>query len=420
MVRARARPQDRGMTQTPHDGPADESRPDAESENAASGHSDTKTEGPRVSAEQARDLGRLRRSVTDRKIAGVAGGLGRHFDVDPTVLRVAFVVLCFFGGAGFVLYGAAWLLVPEEGETEANISMSPNTRNTALIIAGAVAALLLIGDGWWGGWGFPWPLAILGLILFLVLRSKDKDKDKHVNTPPQGQWAGPVREDGSTATLTEQPAWMPPATQTYQAPAPKPDRGPKLFWFTIALVAVALGGLGLFDVAGVDFPDAAYPALALAVIGAMLVVGAWVGRAGGLIAMGIIAAVVLAGSSVAQTFDGPRVTRAPTQAGELRSSYFTPAGSIHLDLTDIENLEALDGRTVDVEANVGELVVTVPDDLTVDIAAEVDGGGEINVLGQSEGGNNVAVEQRIDGGQDAPELDLNLDLVFGSIEVRQP
>lgn len=409
------------MTQTPHDGPADESRPDAESEDAASAHSDTKTEGPRVSAEQARDLGRLRRSVTDRKIAGVAGGLGRHFDVDPTVLRVAFVVLCFFGGAGFVLYGAAWLLVPEEGETEANISMNPNTRNTALIIAGGVAALLLIGDGWWGGWGFPWPLAILGLVLFLVLKNKDKDKDKHVSTPPQGQWASAEQGAGSTATFTEQqPAWMPPTTQTYQALAPKPDRGPKLFWFTAALIAVALGALGLFDVAGADFPDAAYPALALAVIGAMLVVGAWIGRAGGLIAMGIIAAVVLAATSVAQTFDGPRVTEAPTQASALRSSYFTPAGSIHLDLTDIENLEALDGRTVDVEANVGELVVTVPDNLTVDIAAEVDGGGEINVAGQTEGGNNVVVEQRIDGGPGAPEIDLNLDLVFGSIEVRQP
>ena len=66
--------------------------------------------GPRVSPQEMRDLGRLRRSRTDRKIAGVAGGLGRHFDIDPTIVRVAFVVLAFFGGAGLLLYGVGWLL----------------------------------------------------------------------------------------------------------------------------------------------------------------------------------------------------------------------------------------------------------------------------------------------------------------------
>ena len=59
-----------------------------------------------------RDFERFRRSRTDRKIAGVAGGLGRHLNIDPTILRVLFVVLVFFGGAGLLLYGVAWLIVP--------------------------------------------------------------------------------------------------------------------------------------------------------------------------------------------------------------------------------------------------------------------------------------------------------------------
>ena len=50
-------------------------------------------DGPRVTRDEMRDLGRLRRSATDRKVAGVAGGLARHLDVDPLILRVAFVVL---------------------------------------------------------------------------------------------------------------------------------------------------------------------------------------------------------------------------------------------------------------------------------------------------------------------------------------
>ena len=58
---------------------------------------------------------RLERSRTDRVVAGVCGGLGDYFDVDPVIFRIAFVVLAFVGGAGFLLYPAAWLLLPEEG-----------------------------------------------------------------------------------------------------------------------------------------------------------------------------------------------------------------------------------------------------------------------------------------------------------------
>ena len=48
----------------------------------------------------------LRRSRTDRKLAGVAGGLGRYAGVDPLILRILFVVLTIFGGSGILLYVA--------------------------------------------------------------------------------------------------------------------------------------------------------------------------------------------------------------------------------------------------------------------------------------------------------------------------
>ena len=57
----------------------------------------------------------LRRSTEDRMLAGVAGGLARYFDVDATLVRIAFVVLTVVGGAGVPLYLAAWLLIPEDG-----------------------------------------------------------------------------------------------------------------------------------------------------------------------------------------------------------------------------------------------------------------------------------------------------------------
>ena len=55
---------------------------------------------------------RLRLSGTDRKIAGVCGGLGEYFELDPVLFRAAFVVLAFAGGLGILLYLALWLVVP--------------------------------------------------------------------------------------------------------------------------------------------------------------------------------------------------------------------------------------------------------------------------------------------------------------------
>jgi len=60
----------------------------------------------------------LRRSYTDRMLAGVAGGLARYFGVDATIVRIAFVVLTVFGGAGIPLYLAGLLLIPEEGSDQ--------------------------------------------------------------------------------------------------------------------------------------------------------------------------------------------------------------------------------------------------------------------------------------------------------------
>ena len=124
-------------------------------------------DGPRVTRDEVRDLGRLRRSVDDRKVAGVAGGLARHLDVDPLVLRVAFVVLAFFGGAGLLLYGACWLLVPEDGSDEAAITLDDRSRTIALLVVGVLAAFALLGDSWGVFW-FPWPLAIIALVVLLL------------------------------------------------------------------------------------------------------------------------------------------------------------------------------------------------------------------------------------------------------------
>ena len=120
--------------------------------------------GPRVTRDEAKDLGRIRRSLTDRKIAGVAGGIARHFDIDPLLVRVGLVLLVIFGGGGILLYAAGWLLIPEEGSDDGVIKVDHRTRTVLLAVVGAIAALSLLGDSF-GGWEFPWPLAIIGLVI---------------------------------------------------------------------------------------------------------------------------------------------------------------------------------------------------------------------------------------------------------------
>lgn len=61
-----------------------------------------------------RDFSRLRRSRTDRSIAGVCGGLAEHFGIDSTVLRIVMLCLILFGGMSLWVYIILWLLIPEE------------------------------------------------------------------------------------------------------------------------------------------------------------------------------------------------------------------------------------------------------------------------------------------------------------------
>jgi phage shock protein C len=63
------------------------------------------------------DLSRkLRRSRRDRQIAGVVGGLAEYFGVDPTLLRVAYVVGSIVSAAfpGILVYLLLWVVMPEE------------------------------------------------------------------------------------------------------------------------------------------------------------------------------------------------------------------------------------------------------------------------------------------------------------------
>jgi phage shock protein C len=55
---------------------------------------------------------RLTRSSVDKKIAGVCGGLADYFDLDPTLVRVLWLLLIFFAGTGVLAYVVLWIALP--------------------------------------------------------------------------------------------------------------------------------------------------------------------------------------------------------------------------------------------------------------------------------------------------------------------
>lgn len=399
----------------PAEGPADQPAPAGTTTDSG-----PRDEGPRVTGAEVRDLARLRRSSTDRHVAGVAGGLARHLDIDPVILRVGFVVLAFFGAAGLLLYAALWLLVPEEDSGRATLDVDPRSRSVALVVAGVLAVLIALGD--WGGWWFPWPLLLIALLVWLVLSRRDRRPstpgpavDPATGRPvPPGAASAADRPPAGTTTMS---GWAGDPATAVRTPDPK-KRGPVLFWFTVALTALALGTLGIVDLAGAAVVDGAYPALALGIVAAMLLVGAFWGRAGGLILLGLVALVALVGTTAGQRWDGERLSERPASAGEVASEYELHRGELVLDLRGVSDLESLDGRSVDLRVGAGRIELVVPDELAIDFDGSA-GVGRVAFGEFERGGFGVELDSGSGGADTVGTLHVEAHIGAGEITVEQ-
>jgi phage shock protein PspC (stress-responsive transcriptional regulator) len=399
------------MSTTPPEAPA----PDQEQQ-AQPG---PQSAGPRTSRDELRDLGRIRRTVgPERKVAGVAGGLARHLDVDPIILRVAFVVLVFFGGSGLLLYGACWLLLPEDGQPSAPLSLDDRSRSVALLVVGAVSLLLLLGDSV-GQFSFPWPLVVVAAIALVALTFLDRDKPGRQRPRPTAPPVPHRHDPVSQQYVPAQPGWVPPPT--YVAPLRPRNprkRGPVLFWFTLFLSAVLVAGLGVLDLAGVPVTDAAYPATVAGTAGVMLLLSAFWGRGGGLVLTGLLAAVAMGATAVPGQLEGDDIQRTPVSAADVPDHLSTGIGEVVLDLTEVEDPAALDGRVLTQDVRVGHIEVIVPDGWGVDYRAEITGVGNVSTEGNDSGGFGVtrAGGWAADPGQ--PTITVDAEMRVGAIEIR--
>ena len=365
----------------------------------------------------------LRRDRRSRMIAGVCGGLGRHLDVDPVVFRILFAVLTFIGGFGLLAYAAAWLFVPDEGERESEAHRLLTGRSAlgavaiaVLVVLGGMVALTTLARGL----NHAVPLLVLAAAIVLVLIWRgDARRGRGPETGtgpgagpgpgdrPQPWWQRPVPTYPAPETGASSPtgaAGGPGPSDAPPAPAPDPTATSEaafastLGWeyrgytpgaepvgtfeappqrrisgLTLSAALLALGLIGVLAEAGA-FHIGGTSALALAVmaVGAGMVVGGLFGRARALIPLGLVLSVPLI---VANALGVPlrgetgNTTWVPASAAALRSPYNLAAGKGQLDLSNVDP----HGGTVHVTAYVGagQLLVTVPDDVAVEITGHV-------------------------------------------------
>lgn len=134
------------------------------------------TQPTEVQPEPERGPKRLLRSRDDRVIAGVGGGLGRYFDIDPVIVRIAFAVSILFGGLGVIAYIAAALFVPADDGTGAP-APSSRTQNvarvTGIVLLGLVAlgglGTLVAAAAFVTGLGYGWVVAVAIAAIGLAL-----------------------------------------------------------------------------------------------------------------------------------------------------------------------------------------------------------------------------------------------------------
>jgi len=346
---------------------------------------------------------RLVRVSKGRWVGGVSAGLGRYFDVNPLIYRIAFAALALAGGTGILLYIAAWLVMPAEDRDE---SVAVETLRThrdrpwlllGVGLLGLASVLALSEADFWPGSGNIWFAAVLAgaALVWWNLARRDEHRDEHAAAYAVGE--------------------QPPVA------APRPRRPSATLPVFGALLAAAgvLGLLAVLDVYEADVPVAL--AVGVAVVGLAIAVGAQTGRrVGGLIVLGLVLLAAFgAAASSPVSFNsgiGERVER-PLAASELERSYELGIGDFTVDLA---NVELPPGRTeVDVKLGIGEVVVTVPRDAAIDVDAR-SGIGEVDVLGETEDGTGAQERILLSGATaDAPRLVLDADVAIGRVEVRR-
>ncbi|MGH3823410.1 MAG: PspC domain-containing protein, partial [Pseudonocardiaceae bacterium] len=370
---------------------------------------------------------RPRRRAGDRKVAGVAAAIARRYAIDPILVRVAFVVAIFAGGAGVLLYLLGWLLLPVDGDqssgAESVVGRGSSSMSAALTIVlvlllfPATAALLSFGGSGVIG------LAVgLGALL-LLHRSRASLGEIPGSAPPAQPPSHPspgIATAGGPASRTPAetagesgepvpPAWDPLGAAPFAWDLPEPSAPPepttpprarsKITPITLGLALLA-GGIAL------AFAPALAPAqvaaMLLGVVGLGLVVGSFLQGGRGLILVALPLALLTWALSAAPSPDltpGNRHWDAVT-AAQVQPRYAVNVGNGYLDLS---RLQLTEGQTVNtrLDVGVGQTHVLLPPNVDAEVSCRSQF-GDVYCLGRRHIDGHPSRVTVTDPGPDGP------------------
>ncbi|NUT69756.1 PspC domain-containing protein [Pseudarthrobacter sp. C4D7] len=416
---------------------------------------------------------------TDRWIGGVCSGIAQRLGVDPIIIRGVFIVLTLLAGIGVLVYGLAWAFLPEpDGRIhvqEAGAGRWSSGMTGSLIAT--VLGLTGLGGGFWG-WnhnglgGLLWTLFWVGgaiyLIYYLSQRSKanptiagqgtaapggtypmGSPHTSHASTfaagtapgtvpaaaPPYGSstagTAGPAGPGGPGSGFGSGSAahgqggypspWVPP-----RPPKPRPS-GPGAPAVAIATGSALLvgGGLKALDAANIITLGSSANAIvwgsAAAVLGLGILVAGFRGRTSGILSLFAVIALVTGG--IYNTIDDGRVRFQqvdwnPASIEEARGGIDITAGRGTVDLTDLSpNAPLTSDVVVPLDITASNVTVVIPQNVPVDIKADMTMGNLNEVSGQR--GGTTTRESSYNTDKPGNHLVVQIDGTFSNVTIQE-
>lgn len=407
---------------------------------------------------------RLLRSRDNRFVGGVAAGLANYFSIDPTLVRIAFVLSLAFGGVGLFAYVVMLVLVPLEGPADEPLPPISDRRR-GLMIGGAIlvgiALVIGAGSGGLGHWLFDfgpgpafgilfWSVAIVAVV-WLGVRALGGGSGPGGGPSDGGGAADPdPGEDGQPGTVARAPSQNAPGGETATAvlPGADPDKptgadpeGPT------EVISAQPDRSGFAPLVGRVMLVVAIGVTALVLLGCLAILSGWVTAQFGSVPMALLLIVLGAGVilsavrarrqlsiwllAAALTVAIPLaiVTLADLRIeGSYGSINETPRGAAEIPpdgyrlaagwmVIDLRKLPFDPGREVPVKVDSGFGVTTVIVPDRVCVTGRMTGrAGLADVRGSESSGVDITRTIRA-AGAGVPELELDAEFTLGMIEV---
>lgn len=127
---------------------------------------------------------KLYRSRNNRMIAGVCGGIAEYFNIDPTIIRIIWAILCIYG-IGILAYIIAVIVIPEGnyedyGQGSYNVNVNGKTVSLVIGIALILIGVLILGRHLMPSWisKFFWPTLLIAVGALIIFKGGGRNNEK--------------------------------------------------------------------------------------------------------------------------------------------------------------------------------------------------------------------------------------------------